>query len=404
VPVYTYKAFTTAGQLKTGIADADNPREARLKLRRDGLLVTDISEVESLGKKKKSAWALRRQRKATSRELPQITRQLATLLKSGIPLNDALKALVEQIETRQLEAVFRNVREKINQGSSFAEAIEQHPGVFPPLYISMVRSGEAAGNSDVVLERLAAFMLKQAKTRNKVMAALMYPIIMVGVGAIVVSILMAKVVPKLLVLVESRGQELPWPTAVLKSGSEFLRSYWYLIILAFVLINMFIGALRRTEQGRYSVDKFLLGLPVFGDLFKKQAISRFAVTLSTLLKTGVPVLDAIKIVRDVVANAVLQGVLDDLHKAILQGADISSPLKRSGIFPPAVGYMIAVGEQTGELESVLDRLAEAYDLEVEIATERLTAVIEPLLILLMAVVVAFIVLSIVLPMLQLGSL
>ena len=404
MPVYNYKAFTTAGQLKTGIADADNPREARLKLRRDGLLVTDIAEVESLTRKKKSAWAIRRQRKATAKELPQVTRQLATLLKSGIPLNDALKALVEQIETRQLEAVFRNVREKINQGSSFAEAIEQHPGVFPPLYVSMVRSGEAAGNSDVVLERLAAFMLKQAKTRNKVMAALMYPIIMVGVGAIVVSILMAKVVPRLIMLVESRGQELPLPTQILKGGSEFLRSYWYLLVLAIILINMGIGALRRTENGRYAVDRFLLRLPVFGDLFKKQAISRFAITLSTLLKTGVPVLDAIKIVREVVGNAVLQGVLDDLHAAILQGADISSPLKKSGIFPPAVGYMIAVGEQTGELEAVLDRLAEAYDLEVEIATEKLTAVIEPLLILLMAIVVAFIVLSIVLPMLQLGSL
>ena len=404
MPVYTYKAFTTAGQLKTGIADADNPREARLKLRRDGLLVTDIAEVESLTRKKKSAWAIRRQRKATSRELPQVTRQLATLLKSGIPLNDALKALVEQIETRQLEAVFRNVREKINQGSSFAEAIEQHPGVFPPLYVSMVRSGEAAGNADVVLERLASFLLKQAKTRNKVMAALMYPIIMVGVGAIVVSILMAKVVPKLIMLVESRGQELPLPTQILKGSSEFLRSYWYLLVLAIILINMGIGALRRTENGRYAVDRFLLRLPVFGDLFKKQAISRFAITLSTLLKTGVPVLDAIKIVREVVGNAVLQGVLDDLHAAILQGADISSPLKKSGIFPPAVGYMIAVGEQTGELEAVLDRLAEAYDLEVEIATEKLTAVIEPLLILLMAIVVAFIVLSIVLPMLQLGSL
>ena len=404
MPVYNYKAFTTAGQLKTGIADADNPREARLKLRRDGLLVTDIAEVESLTRKKKSAWAIRRQRKATARELPQVTRQLATLLKSGIPLNDALKALVEQIETRQLEAVFRNVREKINQGSSFAEAIEQHPGVFPPLYVSMVRSGEAAGNADVVLERLAAFLLKQAKTRNKVLAALMYPIIMVGVGVIVVSILMAKVVPKLIMLVESRGQELPLPTQILKGGSEFLRSYWYLLVLAIVLVNMSIGALRRTEHGRYAVDRFLLRLPVFGDLFKKQAISRFAITLSTLLKTGVPVLEAIKIVREVVGNAVLQGVLDDLHAAILQGADISSPLKKSGIFPPAVGYMIAVGEQTGELEAVLDRLAEAYDLEVEIATEKLTAVIEPLLILLMAIVVAFIVLSIVLPMLQLGSL
>lgn len=403
MPVYTYKAFTTAGQLKTGIADADSAREARVKLRRDGLLVTDIEEIESIARKKTSRWALWRQRRATSRELPQATRQLATMLKSGIAINDALKALVEQIETRQLEAVFRNVREKIGQGSSFAEALEQHPGVFPPLYVAMVRSGEAAGNADVVLERLASFLLKQSKTRNKVWAALMYPMIMVGVGGIVVTVLMTKVVPRLIVLVESRGQELPLPTQILKSSSEFVRSYWYLLLLAVVLANMAIASLRRTEKGRYSVDRFLLNLPVFGDLFKKQAIARFATTLSTLLRTGVPVLDAIRIVREIIGNAVLQGVLDDLHAAILQGADISTPLKQSGIFPPAVGYMIAVGEQTGELDTVLDRLAEAYELEVEIATERMTAVIEPLLILIMAVLVAFIVMSIVLPMLQLGT-
>jgi general secretion pathway protein F len=392
VPVYTYKAFTTAGQLKSGIADADSPREARLKLRRDGLLV-----------KKSSRWAQHRMRRLTAREMPQATRQLATLLGSGIALNDALKALVEQIETPALEKVFRNVREKITQGASFAEALEQHPGVFQPLFISMVRAGEAAGNTDIVLERLAQFMLKQSRMKNRVIAALLYPLIMVGVGGIVVTVLMTKVVPKLIVLVESRGGELPGPTALLKSISEFLGAYWYLLLLGLVLANMAIGAIRRTPAGRYRTDRVLLGLPIFGDLFKKQAISRFAITFSTLLKTGVPVLEALRIVRDIVANSVLQRVLDDLHKAILQGADIATPLKRSGVFPPAVGYMIAVGEQSGELERVLDRLAEAYETEVEIATERLTAVIEPVMILVMAVLVAFIVMAIVLPMLQLGT-
>lgn len=403
MPVYTYKAYNNSGQLKTGIADADSPREARVSLRRDGLLVTDISEVAGLSKKKSSRFAIKRMRRKTQRELPQITRQLATLLGSGIPLNEALKALVEQIETKALEAVFRNVRERIGQGASFAEALEQHPGVFPPLYVSMVRAGEAAGNNDVVLDRLANFMLRQAKMKNKVLAALTYPMIMVGVGAIVVGVLMTKVVPKLIVLVESRGSELPTPTIILKNSSDFLVSYWYLILLAVFLVNLSVTAIRRSPRGRYATDKVLLKLPVFGDLFTKQAISRFAVSLSTLLKTGVPVLDAIKIVRDIVANTVLKRVLDDLHAAILQGADISTPLKRSGIFPPAVGYMIAVGEQTGDLETVLDRLAEAYEQEVEIATERMTAVIEPMMILLMAVVVAFIVMSVVLPMLQLGQ-
>ena len=403
MPVYTYKAFTTGGQLKSGIADADSPREARLKLRRDGLLVTDLSEVEGIATKKTSRFRQMRLRRRTARELPQTTRQLATLLRSGIALNDALKALVEQIETPVLEAVFRDVRERIGQGASFAEALEQHPGVFPPLYISMVRSGEAAGNTDVVLERLALFMQKQSRMKNRVVAAMIYPMIMLFVGTIVVIVLMTKVVPKLIVLVESRGGELPGPTALLKATSDFLASYWYLLLAGVILVNMTVGAIRRTPGGRYRTDQVLLGLPIFGDLFKKQAISRFAITLSTLLKTGVPVLDALRIVRDVVGNSVLARVLDDLHSAILRGADIATPLKRSGIFPPAVGYMIAVGEQSGELEHVLDRLAEAYETEVEVATERLTAVIEPVMILLMAVVVAFIVMSIILPMLQLGT-
>ena len=407
MPVFTYKAFNASGQVKSGIADAETVRDARLKLRRDGLMVTDIAEVEDISTKKGRSlfgWlrALRLGAQ-TKKELPQITRQLATLLGSGIPLNDALRALVDQIETPSLEAVFRNVRERITQGASFAEGIEQHPVVFNKLFVSMVRAGEAAGITDVVLERVSSFMLKQSRQKNKVLSALMYPLIMVCVGAVVVSVLMIKVVPKLLVLVSAKGGDLPLPTVMLKSMSEFLVSYWYLVGLGVVLALLTQRMVRRTPGGRLAFDRMLLRLPVFGDLFKKQAISRFSVTLSTLLKTGVPILEAITIVRDVVGNAVLEQVLDDLHGAILKGADISTPLKRSGVFPPAVGYMIAIGEQSGELETVLDRIAESYDQEVEIATERMIALLEPILILCMAGAVLFIVMAILLPMLQLGS-
>ncbi len=400
MPVFTYKAYNSGGQLKTGIADADSAREARLKLRRDGLHVTDISEIDSISEKSQSRFAQNRMRRKTSRELPQATRQLATLLRSGIALNDGLKALVEQLETPVLEAVVRNVRERINGGASFAEAIEQHPGVFPPLFISMARAGEAAGNLDLVLERLADFMMRQSKMRNRVSSALMYPMIMIAVGVIVVTILMTKVVPKLIQMVTSKGSELPWPTAVLKTTSEFLGSYWYLLALGVVLVNMAWGALRRTEGGRYTTDKIKLRLPIFGDLYTKQAIARFSVTLATLLRTGVPILEALKIVRALVDNAVIEKVLDDLHRAIMEGADISGPLKRTKVFPPMVGYMIAVGEQSGELEQILERLAESYETEVELATDRLVSVLEPLLILAMASMVGFIVVAIVLPMLE----
>jgi len=403
VPVYSYKAFNSGGQIKTGIEDADSPREARLRLRRQGLHVTDISELEAVGEKSQSRLQQWRSRRKTASYLPQITRQLATLLRSGIPLNDALKALIEQVETRRLEVVLRDVRERISSGSSFAEALELHPGVFPQLFVSMVRAGEAAGNNDVVLTRLAEFLMRQSRMKNRVISALMYPIIMLLVGSVVVTILMIKVVPQLIALVEAKQQQLPTPTQILKETTNFLSSYWILLAVGAVVIGMVISAIRRTPNGKFATDKMILGLPIVGDLFKKQAISRFAVTLATLLKTGVPILEAIKIVRDVVGNAVLQRVLDDLHSAILKGADISTPLKRSGIFPPAVGYMIAVGEQSGELEEILDSLAESYDLEVEIATDRMTAALEPIMIIIMAGAVAFIVMAIVLPMLALGS-
>lgn len=403
MPVYTYKAYNTAGQVKNGIEDADSARDARLRLRRQGLHVTDIEELQSSGGKQQSQWAQRRMRRRTSRELPQITRQLATLLNSGIPLNDGLKALVEQVESRHLEVVFRDVRERINAGSSFAEALEQHPGVFPRLYISMVRSGEAAGNNDIVLGRLADFMLRQAAMKNKVLSALMYPIIMLVVGAVVVSILMIKVVPQLIDLVEDRKAELPTPTLILRTMTDFLQDYWILLAVGSVASYLLFGAFRRSPRGKLITDSLLLRMPIFGNLFRKQAISRFAVTLSTLLKTGVPILEAITIVREVIGNAVMQNVLDDLHTAILKGADIATPLKKSGVFPPAVGYMIAVGEQAGELEEILDSLAEAYELEVDIATERMTAALEPIMIIFMAGMVAFIVMAIVLPMLELGT-
>jgi len=403
MPVYSYRAYSNAGQIRTGIADADSAREARLKLRREGLLVTDIEEVETVSSKEMSTLRKKLMQRRTRGELPTVTRQLATLLRAGIPLNDALRAMSEQIEGRQLEAVVRDVREKINQGTAFADALEMHPGVFPPFYVAMVRSGEAAGNTDVVLERIAEFLTKQSKIKSKVTNALMYPIIMVAIGVLVVGFLMKAVVPKLIELVENRGGIMPLPTRILKGISEFFADYWYLMLAAAMLIYILVGIVRSRPAGRFATDRLMLRLPLFGNLIAKQAVSRFAVTLSTLVGSGVPILEAIKIVRGLVGNAVIEKVMDDLHKAIMEGADIATPLKRSGIIPPAVGYMVAVGEQSGQLEEVLDRVATSYDEEINIATERMTAALEPILILAMALAVGFIVISIVMPMLQLGA-
>lgn len=404
MPVFEYKAFTTSGETRTGVMDADTPREARVKLKRQELHVVKLRQIEEVTKKSRLSFQNLFQAKRRTGELAMVTRQLATLLQAGIPMAESMRALIEQIETKYLETVFRDVREKVTQGSSLADALAQHPRVFPTLYVNMVKAGEAAGNLDGVLMRLAQYMLKQNRMKNKVQAALMYPMVMVFVGVIVVAVLMTFVVPKLLTLIKAnKSAVLPLPTKILASTSDFFVSYWYLLALVLVALYFFVAAIRKTEKGRLSTDSFLLRMPIFGDLFRKQAISRFAVTLSTLLRSGVPVLEALVIVKKIVGNARVEKVLNEVHQHILEGTDISSPLKKSGVFPPAVGYMISVGEQSGELEEILETIAEAYDEEIEIATQKMTALLEPILILVMAVIVAFIVLSILMPMLQLSK-
>lgn len=404
MPVYEYKAFNPAGQNKTGICDADTAREAREKLRRDNFHVVSLKEIkqDEEGGSRFSIGAFFRRKKRTG-ELAMVTRQFATLLESGVPMAEALRALCDQIQQKDLETTYRNLRERITSGASLAEAMGHHPMVFENLYVNMVKAGEAAGNVDVVLRRLAEYLIKQNQIRNKVGAALMYPMVMIGVGVIVVSILMAFVVPKIVGLVQARGETLPLATEILIFSSDFLRNYWYLLALGVVGISVVFGAIRKTPDGRYAIDNILLKMPVFGDLFRKQAVSRFATTFATLMKSGVPVLECLLIVRNVVNNAVVERVLDTVHDRIMEGADISTPLKKSKVFPPAVGYMVSIGEQSGRLEEILDKLSESYDEEIDFAIQKMTAVLEPVLILGMATVVAFIVISILLPMLQLSN-
>ncbi|MDJ0974859.1 MAG: type II secretion system inner membrane protein GspF [Planctomycetota bacterium] len=405
MPVYNYKGLTPTGSSKTGIIDADSAREARIKLRAQNVMVTDISQRAKAvrrDKKKEKVLDFSRGAKGTS-EVPMYTRQLATLLKAGIPLAQAMTALIEQSQTPDLEACFRDVREKLTQGLSFAEALAYHPEYFADLYVNMVKAGEASGSLDQVLDRLADYLQRQAAIKSKIGAALAYPIVMIMVGVVIVIILMAFVVPKIMKVVENSGQKIPLPTQILKASADFLGANWFFVagaILA-VLIGHRIGM--RNREYKYRVDRFKLRLPVLGDLFRKSAVSRFAVTMSTLLKSGVPVLEALKIVKDIVDNAVIQRVLENVQTRIIEGTDIATPIKKSGVFPPVVGYMIAVGEQSGELENMLDQVASAYDEEIEIQIQKVTSLLEPLLIVGMALVVGFIVISVMLPILKISD-
>jgi len=404
MPIYEYKAMTGLGETRTGILDADSPRDAREKLRQKRLHVVTIAQRRARGvrrdarAKQKFALPIIRSRRGT--DIATMTRQLATLLKSGIPLADSLNALTEQVDHRDVEEAIRDIKEKVTQGAPLAEALAHHPQYFNDLYVNMVKAGEASGHLDLVLARLSNFVQKQTKIRAKVTAAMTYPLLLIIIASLVVVVLLTFVVPRITLILTQTGKDLPWMTQLLIGISDFLKSSWWILLLGAFVAGVLFRSFHQTARGRRLVDSTLLSLPVLGPVFKKQSVSRFAVTLSTLLKSGIPVLDGLRIVKNIVNNAVLSEVIEVVHTRILEGADIATPLKKSGVFPPVVGYMISVGEQTGQLEEMLDRISESYDEEIEISTQKMISVLEPILILVMAVVVGFIILSILIPILE----
>jgi general secretion pathway protein F len=411
MPIYEYKGFDPSGGTKAGIVDADTPREARSRLRDQNVLVTELvlSEVSAETSGDKAARPRSSLRKIFRFEkrikggsaLPIYTRQLSTLLRSGIPLAQALGALIEQVEHRDIEVILRDIREQVVRGKSFGDALALHPRLFDDLFVNMVKAGEASGNLDAVLTRLADYRVRQQRVTGKVKTALIYPAIMLFVGAGVVIFLVNFVVPKLIGIAKARGTELPWMTRVLDWSSRFLQSNGvWLLFTVFGAWVVWRYVLLAQPHIRFSYDALKLRLPVVGDLFKKQIVSRFAVTMSTLLRSGVTVLESLAIVKTILNNKLMERVLEDVRTRILEGADIATPLKKSGVFPPVVGYMVAVGEQTGQLEEMLERVAQAYEEEIETSTTRALAVLEPMLIVCLAFVVGFIVLSVMLPILE----
>jgi general secretion pathway protein F len=417
MPIFEYKAYAAGGSIQSGVIDADTSREARTRLRRDNLLVKEIKELTGKSAARKGqAQPSRLQRLLRARQrssgpsarnldvLTAATRQMGTLLGSGIPLTETLKAMIEQAESRTVETMFREIRERVNQGTALADALSEHPYMFSELYVNMVRAGEATGNVDVVLRRLADYLQGQRTLRRKVVAALTYPALMIGIGMIVVSILMAVVVPKITTMLADMNQTLPTPTRILILISDLFKNWWWAGCLVIGAISMaFERVYRHSDKGRLWIDRSLLRLPIIGELLRKQAVARFTRTLSTLLQSGVPAVQSLEITKTVVGNRVIADATDHIRQRILEGTDIATPLKATGAFPAVVGYMVNVGEQSGELEQMLDRIASAYDEEIDIMTERLTSVLEPIMIVFLAVVVGYIVISIVLPILQIGQ-
>lgn len=404
MPIFEYKAVDSGQNKRKGIIDADSPREARLKLRTQKLFVTDIAESRGKRNRKlaiKGITGVDAPSRQRNEQIAAATRQMSSLLAAGIPLAEALRMVIEQSPDKKFEATMRNIREHVTQGMSLADAVSSHPGYFTELYANMVRAGESSGALDKVMARLANFLQAQSQLRNKVGAALIYPAIMVIIGIIVVAVLMVVVVPKVTQLLRGRGEELPLPTQILITVSDLFAHHWLLLLMGALVVTVLFQLFINSERGGLLWDRFRLVVPVFGDLMRKQSIARFSTTLSTLLQSGVPALEAIDVTKRVVGNRVITNALVTVHDRVLEGADIATPLKMSGVFPPMVCYMVGVGEQAGNLEEMLERVAETYDEEVDLATQKMTAVIEPLIIVVLATIVAGIVVAIILPLLQL---
>jgi general secretion pathway protein F len=406
MPVYAYKGFNAAGRQVSGTQDADSPRAIKATLKRDGIFLTELTEAnapEVKGLNQRSFQVKFLTERVSTGDLAVATRQLATLVGAGIPLVDSLVALIDQVENAHFKSIWAEVKQRVNEGSGFGDALSFYPKIFNGLYVNMVRAGETSGALDVVLNRLADFTENQAELRSKLVGTMIYPLIMVCIAFLVVGILMVFVIPKISRLFESQKMALPLPTQVLISTSNVLKSAWFvilpLIFLAFYAFRRYI----ESERGRPWWDRFTLNVPIFGPLNRMVAITRFCRTLSTLLASGVPLLGAFDIVKNVVQNSVLLKVIETARDCVKEGESIAAPLKRSGQFPPIVTHMIAIGEKSGQLEEMLGNVARSYEVQVDARLRAMTSLLEPLLLVVMGVVVAFIVFSIMLPMMEISS-
>lgn len=404
--VFEYKGIQVeTGKAVKGFRDAENARALRGLLRRDGILLTLATEEgERKQKAKRNIDLFAFLRRPSASDIAIMTRQLATLVRAGVPLVDSVAALTEQVEKEQLQLVLTGVRESLNEGTSFAKSLAMHPKVFAPLYINMVAAGEASGSLESVLERLADFMEGQARLKGKVMASLAYPVLMAFIGTILVGFLMVAVVPKVTAIFENLGQALPWYTALLIFVSDILGGYWWLMLLITVVGVFWVKRWKSKPEGQLKWDTLKLKLPLFGRLNLLVAVSRFTRTLATLLASGVQLLAAMEIGKNVLENARLEGVVKEAIGSIREGESIAEPLKRSGQFPPMVTHMIAVGERSGQLEQMLENVSRAYEADVETRVAALTSLLEPLMILVMGAVVGFIAMSILMPMVQMNEL
>jgi general secretion pathway protein F len=405
MPVYEYQALDRAGKNRSGIIDADSPTSARQKLRASGVFPIALKETFSALKEKGPGHpsVLTFFKRVKPGEISAATRQLAILLGAGITLVSSLDALIAQVPNPLLKKIMAQTKESVNEGNSLAVSLEQHPKVFSEIYVNMVKAGEESGSLDLVLHRLAELTEHQQALRGRLKAALAYPVFMIFIGILVLFFLITFIVPNITKIFDDMHQILPLPTLILIGASSFFKSFWWLVAggfgCGFFLIKRFI----RTPRGRRLWDRMKLGAPLIGSLNTKSAMARFSRTLGSLLQNGVPLLSAMGIVRNIVNNTRIAEAMDDAIDDIQSGRGLAASLSKSRWFPPIAIQMISAGEQSGELEGMLNKIADVFEGEVESQALAMTSMLEPVMILAMGVTVGFIVISILLPIFEMNQ-
>jgi general secretion pathway protein F len=405
MPVYAYKGVGAGSRSASGTVDAESARDARLKLRGEGIFATELVEgQQKTGVSEVLArFKLPELRRVPDLELSLFTNQLSTLLAAGVPLVQSLEALTEQIENVKLKTTVGRLREEVNQGTALADALGQHTSIFDELYCSMVRAGESSGSLDLVLRRLGEYVENRMRLQNQITSAMTYPAVMMAVSVVVMGILLVKVIPSITQLLEGLGQELPFATVAVIAVSSVVTDWWLPAFIVLAGLALAFARAIQTPRGRLIWDRIRLRTPIIGRAVRLISISRFSRTLSTLLSGGVPIVQALEIASTTSGNRVIALAVTSAREAITRGSSIAQPLRQSGEFPPLVTHMISVGEASGELDTMLTKVADTYDELVGHSLKRVLDLLGPLLLLFVAGVVVMIILSTLLPLMNLTA-
>jgi len=401
MPIYNYKGLNKTGKEIKGTVNVESLSAAKQRVKAMGVMLTEIKEERSQSPDKKSTFQMGGA--VSINDLALMTRQLATLLKAKIPLVESFSALVDQTEHEKLKITLSEIKQSVNEGSSLANALSNYPDIFDNVYVNMVDAGETSGTLEIVLLRLADFTENQVKLKNKIKSAMTYPVIMMTIGTIMIGVIFALVIPKLTKIFTSKKMELPLQTKICIWISHFILNYWWAALLAIFTIYTLFNRWIKSPSGRSTFDHYILKMPVIGELVMMINVSRFCSTLSTLLNSGVPILAAMRIVSNIISNTHMKKAVEESRVSISEGASIVGPLIKSGHYPPMVTHMIKLGEKSGEIEPMLNIVAENYEDQVNTKLSGLTSILEPIMMVGMGLVVAFIVFSVVVPMMQLNK-